>query len=764
MKFGSVARILSTIAQGDDINRDRSANRAKVTNMLNGGQLITNEEAAKLKQEIKSNFKEACVLFAHAVRQMDGAFLKAKYFFRVVLPKAPKEIKTEYETGITEDINEVMKDSAEMLECIGDENNAVIAHGIAPSMWKEGETPIPEFIAIDDLRIPTDTKTSMSNMSWFAWLREFTIGELINLVFNEHAETSWNKPLVRKTVSLYKDDLFETQTSDMNLSEEKILSAYRQGAGYLSSDKAPTIKMWSFFYKDDDNEGKWNQRILATSDGVKGEKPDEFFYERDGVADSLAQLLHVQYGDLTADAPKKYHAVRSLGYLLFEPCFWSNQLLCRKIQSVFENMNPLLKVTNPVGKARPNVINLFNSSILEEGTQIVPANERHQVNLPFVESVQAQLKQVMNEAATQYNQAIDNGTQKERTAYEVAALLSLVNAMMSNIMIVAFGRKKFQYQEIARRFCIAKSQDKMVKSFREKVKARGIPDEWIDIKKWRVEIEVPAGAGNPTMATAQANWLMQNRMSYNPQAQQEILNFATSVMTDDSRKGAQFAPLDNKAETTPSQKSAEADFTMLMRGHQPAVMENANVIDQVTVLLKLLGEEVQMAMQDGQATARDVWGMHQVEQHVGRLLQQMQADPARQEMAKSAADALGKISNDIRTIEQAVTKKTQEQAKAQQDATQVGVQQESDAKTASIVGQATAKVRMHKEQATAKMQLQTEQAGLKNQIKADAHQQDQQRANEAMILDEQRKNAMNDAQVARTKVMAEATAQNEPTE
>ena len=760
MKFGSVERILTTIAQGDDINRDRSANRAKVTNMLNGGQLITNEEAAKLHQEIKSNFKEACVLFAHAIRQMDGAFLKAKYFFRVLLPKAPKEVKTGYETGITEDVNEVLKDSAEMMECIGDENNAVIAHGIAPVMWKDDEEPIPEFIAIDDLRIPTDTKTSMTRMPWFAWLREFTIGELIKMAFDTHADTHWNKPLITKTMALYKDDLFETQTNDMNLTEEKILSAYRQGVGFLSSDKAPTVKFWSFYYKDDDTD-KWNHKMLAAVGGVKGEKPDKFFYEKDGVADSLGQLLHVQYGDLTADAPRKYHAVRSLGYLLFEPCFWSNQMLCRKIQHAFENMNILLKQTTPAGKARPSVINLFNSSILPEGTQIVPSNERHQVNLPLVESVQAQLKQLMNEAATQYNQSIDNGTQKERTAYEVAAMLSLVNAMMSNIMIVAFGRKKFQYQEIARRFCIDKSNDKLVKLFREKVKARGIPDEWIDIKKWKVEIEVPAGAGNPTMATAQANWLMQNRMAFSPQSQQEILNFATSVMTDDSRKGAQFAPMDNKAETTPSQKSAESDFTMLMRGHQPAVMDNANVIDQVTVLIKLLGEEVQMGMQDGLATARDVWGMHQVEQHIGALLQQMQADPARQERAKAAADALGKISNDIRTIEQAVTKKAQDQAKAQQDATQVGAKQESDAATASIVGKATAAVQMHEEAAASKMKLQAEQAGLKNQIKADAHQQDQNRADQSMMAEENRKTMMNDAQISRTKMMAEATPKSE---
>lgn len=752
MSFKTPKDVLDTISAGDKTNQIRSDNRAKVTRLLNGSQLVTDAEADANHQEIRSNFGEAPVLFAHARRQMESAFLKPSKYFRVDLPSAPREHQIEWAAGITEEINEIMKDSLAFMELIRSEAAAVIAHGPAPSMWLDSDSWKPTFIAIDDLRIPMDTTLDMESMPWFAVRRALTVGELVKKVYGEHAEPYWNKKIIAKILDQYKELNVDDTNPTWETSPEKMEAALKQNGGYWSSDKAPTVTLWNFYFKNDDD--KWTLRIIADADGVKGAAPTEFLYDRgnDTVADKLSQLLHVQYGDLNVNAPFLYHEVRSLGYLLYEPCFWANQVRCRLIQHCFEQMNQLFRVTNPAGKARAAAINIFDKSIIPEGVSIVPANERHQIDLRLIESVQAQLRQLMNEASTQYNQNLDTGTQKEQTAYEVAAKLNMVNAMMSNILIVAFQRKNFAYQEIARRFCISPSTDKDVKKFQKRCSGRGIPKEWLDFEKWRVEIEIPMGSGNPTMASAQANWLFQNRAAYSPQAQQEILNFVTSVMTDDARKGARLAPLDGKSETTPSQKFAESDFGLLMRGHEVAFVDSANVIEQTTVMLKLLGEEVQMAMQDGKATARDVWGMHMVEKHVGMLIQQMAQDPARQELAKSASDALGKLSNEIRKIEQYVTKQAQEQAAAQQD----GARMESEAKTAAIVGQAQAKVQTHREQTAAKMQMQAEQAQVKNAIKMESHQMDQQRANDAMLAEQARLNAVTEADVSRKNVLAQA--------
>jgi hypothetical protein len=753
MQFGEVSQIWKTIEAGDTVNKARSTNRAKVTNLLNGGKLLTDEEAEANNQEVNSNFCEAPVLFAHARRQMEGAFLPGDKFCSVTLPSAPKETATVWGAGITEELNAIMQDSLPYMEVIRSTVSSMLAHGPAPFIWIDQDDWLQKFISVDDLRIPLDTTLDMEAMSWFAVRQELTIGEIYNMALGEHADPRWNKPLIKKIIAKYKDDLFDTCTTETtDRSEEKMLSLFRQSGGYLSSDKAPTITVWNFYHKDG-KRGKWFLKVTTTKEGIKGEKYEEFLYEdSEPVADKLNQILQVQYGDQSVDAPFKYHDVRSLGFLLFEPSYWSNQLLCKKIDFAFQAMNPLLRITDPVGKARPKVINLYAGGILENGVENVPANERQQAPLELIESLQSQLKQIQNETSTQYRPSLDTGTQKEQTAYEVAANLNMVNAMMTNILVVAFKRKRWEFKEICRRFCKKNSTNEDVGKFQKKCAARGIPVEWMDIERWRIEPDVPMGSGNPNMAISQANWLMQNRMAFGPAAQQLILHIVTSTMLKDARKASTLVPLDQKIEVTQSQINAVADFSALMRGHQVPVMEGSSTIEQVQILLRLLDEEIQMAEQDGKSTTRDVYGMHSVEKHIDGLIQQMAADPSRQEVAKGAADALGRLSNSIRAIEQQVSKQLQEQAQAQQDAQS----QESQAKTAAIVGVAQAKVQTMKESAAAKMQAHAESTGMKDQMKMAQHQGDESRANDAMLAEQARLNATTEADISRNAVVAQA--------
>lgn len=776
MDFGTPEKIISTIRAGDESAKNKSFNRSLVNIMFNGNQIISDDDAAKNNQQVRSNFGEAPRLGAHARRQYESAFIKSAHHFRVKIELAPKEFKTAWETQITNLINKPLKKSLKFLETYRSKAASVIAHGPGPVMWANSDDWCPEYVALPNLRVPSDTKVDMDSMPWFARKVKLTIGELAEKVYSEFAEPFWNKPMVAKILDFYKDTNTDTASKDWSDSAEENLEVMNQNGGYWQSDKAPTVELWYFYYRDHSTSSKirknfWNLRIVADKSLVSGIEDDVFIYDRKTkpIAESLSQLLHVQYGDLNMAPPFYYNDVLAMGQLLYEPCFWSNQIRCRLIQHLFEQMCTLLRIDTPAGKEAAKAVILYDKGIIPEGVSIVPANERHQINMAMVESVQAQLKQLMAEATTEFTQQLDNGTQKEMTATQYMGQLNMVNAMLNNILTVAFIRETFLYWEIARRFCRPNSQNEDVKKFQKQCQKFGIPKEWMDIDRWEIEPEIPVGAGNPNMALAAANALFQNRMAFGPNAQQKILHIYATVVLNDARMGLELAPLDQPQGMSQSQQDAVAAFPTLMMGLPVAWTENASIIEQVNTMLGLLAGTIKMAQEGSQSgfglpDAKEIFGMHTVEKHIDQMIQFMAQDKQRQELAKTASQQLGNLSNEIKGIEQQFTQQRQAQQKQQQDTQQAGAQQESQAKTAAIVGQATAKVQTMKEMAAAKIQTHAQSTAVKDQLKQAEHTASQQRADATMIGDETRKNAATAGEITRQQIMAEAVKNEKPTE
>jgi hypothetical protein len=771
MQFGTPAKILETIRAGDETAADKSFNRSLVNIMFNGNQIISDEDAKKNNQQVRSNFGEAARLGAHARRQFESAFLKSAHHFRVKIPLAPKEFQTAWETQITNLINKPLKSSLKFLETYRSKSAAVISHGPGPVMWANADDWCPEYVALYDLRIPSDTHVDMDKMPWFARKVKMTIGELAEKVYSPYADSGWNKPMVAKILNAQKDINTETKSNDWSTQSEEMLEQMNQNGGYWQSDKAPTVEFWYFYYRDHAVNNKtrkdfWNLRIVADK-SVDGLDEDVFIYDRKTkpIAEKLAHLLHVQYGDLNMAPPFFYNDVIALGHLLYEPCFWANQIKCRLIQHLFEQMCQLLRITTPAGKAAAQAVVLYDKGIIPEGVEIVPANERHQINMPMVESVQAQLKQLMAEATTEFTQQLDNGTQKEMTATQYMGQLNMVNAMLNNILTIAFIRETFLYQEVARRFCRPASTNEDVQKFQKQCAKFGIPKKWLDIDLWDIEPEIPIGAGNPNMALAAVNALMQNRMAFGPNAQQKILHMFATVVTNNAKLGLELVPLQESPGMSESEMDAVASFPTLMLGLPVAWSEDASIIEQVNTLLGLLDGTIKMAQEGAQngmglPAAKDIFGMHTVEQHITQMIQFMAQDPQRQELAKTASQQLGNLSNEIKGIEQQLSQQIKAQQKQQQDQQQIGQQQESDAKTAAIVGQAQAKVETMKQMAAAKMQTHAQSTAVKSQLKQAEHTAAQQRADAAMLAEEQRKNAMTAGEITRREVMAEAEAKN----
>lgn len=673
MNFSTPDKVTSTIDASEQVEATRATNRSKINDLLNGKPPLTADEAKKLNIKINVNWGEAAVLAHHARRQYNNAFTKRGSFFRVSLPLAPEDKRNEWEVTITQSINRVLKKSLPFLELYRNKFASVVAHGLGPQIWYSNDSWLPKFVPLEDLRVPTDTLVSLENLPWFAVRHYYTPGELVKKVFGKNTVPGWNKPLVQEILNQNKDKNFSSTNYNWIDNPEKMAEQYKQNLGFYSSDAAPTIPLWHFFHAEDDDT--WRLKVVPVTGYNNVKVTDQFLFDSGKpFANDLSHILHMQVGDLSSKAPFLYHSVRSLGFLLMEPCYWMNLFRCRFLQHGFESMNIWLRSTDPAGKAKAQKVELFDRAFLPEGVTVVPTNERHQIDSQTVETIMAQMRQLMSEAGASYTQEIDNGTAKEQTATETMAKVQQVNAMLSGLLGTAFNYEVFAYREICRRFCLSQSSDKDVQKFQKEMEECGIPRVHLNAERWDIEPEVPMGSGNPTMEMAQAQQLLSMRPMFPPEAQQEILHEAVTAITGDPRKAARWVPLDAANAVSDAQRDSEFAFGTLMQGVPVRMKPGLNPIDQIETLLSMSGGVLQRITATGNmATTQEVTGLSSVAQYVGALISQLAEDKAQGARVKQYSDALGQMMNALKGFAQRLQEQRQSQgddgsgAKAQSD-------------------------------------------------------------------------------------------------
>ena len=191
-------------------------------------------------------------------------------------------------------------------------------------------------------------------------------------------------------------------------------------------------------------------------------------------------------------APFRYHSVRSLGFLLFAVCHQQNRTRCAFADAVKESLLQYFYLSAG-DRAMAEKIDLHHLGVIPEGVRMVPPGDRWQVNENLVGAMFSQNRQLMAENASAFVQDMDNATGKELTATEVMARLNSANALVSSLLSQAYTYQSFQYAEICRRFCDAKSMDPDVQQFRKEVISAGVPEQALDVQYWDIEPETGDG-------------------------------------------------------------------------------------------------------------------------------------------------------------------------------------------------------------------------------------------------------------------------------
>jgi hypothetical protein len=734
MNFSTPDRVGSVINVMKQAEIQRAPNRATLNGFYNGDAPWTDQECKEHGILINYNEKTGTDILHKARNQYESAFTKTGNFFTVTVPDAPEDKQKDYGTTITRHINRTMRNNRGYYYTMDNVWGGVVLHGVGARVWWDKDDWKPGFVGIQDILMPTDTDLQMDdNLRYFAVRRSMRPGKLMKktLLAGKNVDPGWNLKQVKKILDTFKELNTNAHNYDWSNQPEQMMELVKQNQCFYDSDSAPMIYFWDFYHREEEFENPnlngWYRDIILDDDckPVTGQNLDSaatnfVYHSKKPLASKLDQIIHFQFGDGNNVPPFKYHSIRSLAWILYDLCWIMNRINCQFTQHVMEQMMLLFRVQDPSDRDRLQQLILQGIvGILPDGLNMVTATERYQVNVGLVESLTSGLKQRISENSSQYTQAADTGTQKERTKYETQAVLAQASALMATMIGRAYRQEHFACLEIARRFCIKNSQDFDVKKFRQKCIEDGVPEKYLDSDRWDIEVEQVLGGGNRTIEIAEATELVNRLQLFDPNAQQEIKHDYVLAVTNNSKKAGRLAPLDAMPKVTDAIHDAQLAFGTLMLGVQMDPKEGINHPEQIETLLKLMAQVIARINQSGGVgTPQDVAGLQSVAAYIGKHIAIFAQDKENKPKVKEYTDALSKMMNLVRAFAQRQAEEQQKQGGQSDPTTMVKIQgQIAELQTKLKINEAKAAQQLRQKDAKHRQQLAHSDEKLRNELK-----------------------------------------------
>lgn len=660
----------------------RDANRARINNLFNGFPPFTEQEVQTNNIAVNVNFLESTRLGHDARMQMQQSMMKEGKFFIASTDAGPVSKRSKWGVEMTKIVNTPIRKSLPYYEYMRNKVGAVVLHGIAPGAWEDSDHWCPDPLGVEDLMIPAKTYLTFKNLPFFCILRDFTAPELIKWTRSSKVDKAWNMELVDKTLEYIDREsmaLLGNNYPDI-WSPTKQQERIKSDGGIYMGDEVPTISVFDFwFWSDEGEEEGWRRRVVlddwSTPTGAGSvasfSHNDKFRFGKGQwlynpgdrvIAPTRESIFSCNFADLSAVTPFRYHTVRSIGFLLYAVCHLQNRLRCKMTEAVFEALLMYFRVKSMDEAERVLKVELANRGFIDESLQFVPASERYQVNTALVELGLQENQRIINDNASSWTQSPNRSNDRtEKTKFQVMAEVQAAQALVSAGLQQAYRYQEIEDREIFRRFLKANSRDPEVVSARAKMLRAGIPEKYLIPEAWEVNHVQVLGAGNKTMEMAIAEQLMQFRPLYDPEPQREILRSVTLAVTDSPEMANRLVP--EQPQVTDSIHDTEIVFGTLMGGSAVTPKSGLNRIEVVGRMLQLMQAKVQQIMQSGGlGTPQDVQGLNMCAQYVSAFIQMMEQDKNEKSTARAMMQALSKLLNEVRAMQQRQQEMAQQMA------------------------------------------------------------------------------------------------------
>lgn len=663
----------------------RGQNRARIANLANGLPPYSEQEVEENGINVNISDLTHTRLLHDARSQYHNNLLKPGLYARAKTDAGPVHKRAARSAVVTKEWNKVMKGSIPYYESKRASFGNLVLHGISPGVWEDEDSWCPVPLGVEDVLLPGETLLGFKNLPFFVFRRSFTGIELEKLTQREKRDPGWNMPFVKRIMEWLNAQA--SQLRSLNWPDvwapEKIAERMKtEAGGTLAGDRAPKIDVFDIYaYDDSGSQEGWVRRIILDSwsepvfdtagkvsttrkEGVMGETDGFLFTSKNRkVARHWREVVKFQFADLSAVFPARYHSVRGLGWMLYSACHLGTRLRCKFYESVLEALMMLFEVESQDDVQNALKLNLVNRGFIDKTIRPVKAADRWQVNAGLVELGLRDNAQVISENSSAWVQNRDFSQDRtQKTRYQVMAELQAATGLVGAAMAHASEYERIEMREIFRRFCKRNSRDPEVRMFRAACLKQDVPEYMLnDPDAWETDIERIMGGGNKTLEMQIADWLMQYRPAFDPEAQREILRRSTLAYTD-AATALSLVP-ENPVQITSSVREAEHIASDLMNGINVEPLAGENQIEVIETLLRILTQKITEGNQQGGMVAPNVLqGLQAIAQHVAQRIGIIAEDPAEKPRVKMYGDLLGKIANHLKAFQQRLQEAMQKQA------------------------------------------------------------------------------------------------------
>lgn len=770
-EFKDASAVENVLKACRDIERVRAGDRAKVDNLFNGLRPYTPEEEEKFQIAINVNWQMSKRIMRDANAQVNSALLHTGTLFNASLEAGPIDKRDEWGQIFTTEIHKPLqrgKSGRKHYFTLKSRNASVCMHGVGALLWTDSFKWMPRFVPMEDLLIPTETYCDFTNLRYFGVNMYLTPGELVTMAKGSKALPGWNQKMVSEILDSMKDKFCDGVPGTWRDQPEEMQQVFTGNKGFYYSDAVPKIRCSWFFYQEVDEPNKW-YRCLILREAIGEAKPGEKFLF-DGTdrpfAGDISEIIAMQYGDNNLVSPLRYHSVRGLGVDLYAPCETINRLICQRVQASFEQMLMYFRITDPADRDRLKQVVLSQMGVIPDGLQIVPREQRHQIDSQFVQQSIDTMRNVMQESSSSYINNISDGTDKEMTAKEATIKLNQATVMVSSMLQSLYLQEGFYYEELVRRFCGPNVTDPDVKDFRDRCLKAGIPNEYLtDSKVWRIIPERVLGGGDKSQAQQEASWLWSIKEQLDPTVQPMVKRKVISTMLNDPAKGKEFVPI-AKQEGSAGMIAAENCFGTLMTGNMVSPRSGIDQQGYLTRMLQMMGSVVdQIKNTDNVGTMPQIVGLSTVAQSIQNTIQVLSKDQNQKQLVKAASDKLGEYVNELKAFSQRAQEKHQaSELKESLSIKFSDLQPDSQNAVLQMIGIPPSQMSGTDPADTAKtmqeMKLKQASHNQQSQLETQRFQQEQDRENLKTASDIQRKNTSAHHDIVRKSIQATADALN----
>jgi len=681
VKFSKVNLVEQVVWNMRLADLPRAENRTIINELFNGDPPFDEDTAEEDQIQINRNDLTGPNVMTQSRRQwMQALVTKPGNKFSVALDSGPAKKRREWSHAITRNANRVLNRSRSYMEQGRAAGAQTVLHGIGPSIWTTRRGVLCKPLPIGSVMIPSETDVDFENLDHIAFFNEWTPAQLSKLVYGNRRDPGWNLELVKAQWKYVVEQVQkQPNATAFQYMPERIEELIKQDMGFWGSDAVPTIDVWDFYFRQDDNG--WYRRVFldwGVEAGVKdlpksknGDKNDLFggFLYTSGkriFARDINEFFHSQLGDCSAVAPFKVHSIRSLGWMLWGVCDLETRLHCKFSEALFEQLMWFFRVASGGDLTRLRKADFYHFGVIPSNVDMVKGNERYVPDANLINAGFTRFNQLISQAASSFTQDFSGGESgKEMTATETMARVNQVNALVSGLLTLAYTYEEFKDRETMRRLCIKNNPDPLAKKFYLMCMEDKVDPEVLDVDKMDIVRERSMGGGNKTLEMAMVQFLQGIRKNLGPQGQRQVDHISIESVTDDARLAEDLAPVEQEKHVSNSEHDAQLATDRILRGLPFQVRPDMVFEDYVKVWLQDLTVLVTQKQQaGGMATLDEIKGFQALSNQITEFLKIMGTDPELKERVREYQLALTKLLNLVKAMFQRLMQQMKAQARA----------------------------------------------------------------------------------------------------